>query len=93
LNIHLQALVGEVSLFNGVIEKGVQGVGVPVQHHVDLPQAVPGGSGGGGCGGTGGASTAGEQQQAGQGEGGNSFHQSRFLSFAIIEITGFHASG
>lgn len=71
-DVDLQTLIGIVALLHGHIHKGVEGVGVPVQHHVQLLQVAGGvvvvvvlGAA---------AADAAQQQHAGQQHGYDTFH-------------------
>ena len=71
-DVDLQTLIGIVALLHGHIHKGVEGVGVPVQHHVQLLQVA---------GGvvivvvlSAAAADAAQQQHAGQQHGYDTFH-------------------
>ena len=67
-DIDLQALLCVVALLNGHIHEGMQGVGIPVQHHVYFPQGLLGMAG------------AGQQQAQGQQYCKKAFHhRSSFL--------------
>ena len=85
LDVDLQALLLVVALLDGVVEEGVEGVGVPVQHHVQLPQLPVRAAGlaGGWALRSRSGGAAGEQEQGAQGKSQLLFHLPSFLSFPV----------